>query len=134
MKLLLDTHTAVWLLEGDRNLGRKARARCDAALAGGDVAICSVSIYELGVLVVRKRLESLRPLADWRHAIRSIGISECVLDGELAARAAHLEAFHFDPADRIIVATAQAHGRALVTADRQILGWNGRLELVDAHR
>jgi PIN domain nuclease of toxin-antitoxin system len=37
----------------------------------------------------------------------------------------------FDPADRLIVATALA-GHRLMTADQRILGWPGRMSRLDA--
>jgi PIN domain nuclease of toxin-antitoxin system len=132
--LLLDTHTVVWLLEGSPSLGRNARAICDGALNDGEVWISTVSIYELGVLIGRGRLTDLRPLEQWRENIRAVGIVERPLDGALAARAAALQDFHYDPADRMIIGTALAGGLALVTADRKILHWNGRLERIDAQR
>lgn len=41
---------------------------------------------------------------------------------------------HGDPIDRIIVATALAHDAVLLTADRPILEWSGRLRRQDARR
>ena len=40
---------------------------------------------------------------------------------EIAFRAAVLENFHTDPADRIIVSTCMHHGATLVTKDRTII-------------
>ena len=48
-----------------------------------------------------------------------------------AFRAATLTDFHADPADRLIVATALA-GHRLVTSDRRILEWPGKLSRLDA--
>ncbi len=48
--------------------------------------------------------------------------------------AVELEGMHGDPIDRIIVATALAHDAVLLTADRPILEWSGRLRRQDARR
>ena len=53
--------------------------------------------------------------------------------GEIGIRANNLPDFHVDPADCIIDATAM-NGHELVTADRRILDWSGRLRCVDAAR
>jgi PIN domain nuclease of toxin-antitoxin system len=39
-----------------------------------------------------------------------------------------------DPADRLIVATAQVEGAALLTSDQPILQWDNALERFDARR
>jgi PIN domain nuclease of toxin-antitoxin system len=38
----------------------------------------------------------------------------------------------YDPADRLIIATALAQGAALMTADERLLGWGHALERHDA--
>ncbi|MDZ7752099.1 MAG: hypothetical protein U5S82_10630 [Gammaproteobacteria bacterium] len=53
------------------------------------------------------------------------------MSGSLAGA---LRNFHGDPADRMIVAAALRHGAELVTADRRILDWNGRLLRYDARQ
>jgi len=57
---------------------------------------------------------------------------ELPVTGEIGIRAVGLGGFHADPVDRLIVATAQHHGARLLTADRQILVWAGRLDRHDA--
>ena len=49
-------------------------------------------------------------------------------------RAAELERLRRDPFDRIIVATALVEDAVLLTADRPILEWPGRLRRQDAQR
>ena len=48
--------------------------------------------------------------------------------------AVELEELHGDPLDRIIVATALIEDAVLVTADRPLLEWSGRLHRQDARR
>ena len=59
------------------------------------------------------------------------GFVEIPIDGEIGIRAGLLRDMHGDPADRIIVATAQ-NGHELVTSDRRILDWDGDLRTIDA--
>ena len=54
--------------------------------------------------------------------------------GANAVAASALEAFHADPADRFIVATALARGATLLTADEAILAWPGPLRSQAAGR
>ena len=82
----------------------------------------------------RGRIEGPANLRDWRNRIQSMGVREIGLSAEIAMGAVELEGMHGDPIDRIIVATALAHDAVLLTADRPILEWSGRLRRQDARR
>ena len=71
------------------------------------------------------------PLEAWRRSLVDAGLIEIPVTGAIALRAGMLTDIHGDPADRIIVATAQ-EGHRLVTADRRILDWPGLLSRLDA--
>ena len=49
-------------------------------------------------------------------------------------RASELDELHGDPIDRIIVATALVEDAVLLTADRSILDWSGKMRRQDARR
>ena len=134
MRLLLDTHVFLWLSEASPSLGRNARAICDGALAEGEVWLSAVSFYEIGNLIRRGRLIGNWTMERVRIATGALGVRERALDGQLAGRAAGLEALHGDPWDRILAATAIADELALVTADRKILRWESALQRIDAAR
>ena len=134
MTLLLDTHTVLWLTEQVPKLGRAARRSCDTALAAGELAIPTIVVFELGWGLRRGRIAGPANLRDWRHRILSLGAREVGLSAEIAMGAVELEDMHSDPIDRIIVATALAHDAVLLTADRPILEWSGRLRRQDARR
>lgn len=130
--MLLDTHVLVWLALGDSSLGKNARASIEAALRaldGAALAVSAISFWEIGMLQGKGHL-TLDPTVARRRSIQS-GIVEIPIDGMIAIRAAGLEAFHGDPADRIIVASALASDWSLVTADRAILKWK-RVRTIDA--
>ena len=50
-----------------------------------------------------------------------MGLIELGVGGEIGIKAAGLAAFHGDPADRLIAATALQHLLTLVTADKKTL-------------
>ena len=81
--------------------------------------------------VQKGRLDFLLDLDAWRRDLLDQGLLEVPVDGRIAARAGLLPYMHGDPADRMIVATA-LQGHQLLTADRQILDWPGRLNRLDA--
>ena len=130
--LLLDTHVLVWLDEGSRRLGARALEKTNQALAEGELSVSAVSFWEVGMLVSKGRLEVNMDLYAWRLELLQNGLREIPLDGAIALRSAHLEDFHGDPADRIIVATAMVYSATVVTADQKILGWDKGLRKLDA--
>lgn len=130
---LLDTHVLVWLTQGSPRLGPTARREIDRSLAAEELAVSSVSFWELQMLHRRQRIELHFAVDEWRRALLSEGLVEIPLDGEIAIRAANLARLHADPADRFLVATALG-GRRLVTADRRLLQWPGAISRLDASR
>jgi PIN domain nuclease of toxin-antitoxin system len=64
----------------------------------------------------------------------SLGVREVGLSAEVAMTAMELEDLHGDPFDRVIVATALTEDAVLLTADRPLLAWSGRLHRQDARR
>ena len=70
-------------------------------------------------------------LYEWRDFLLRQGLVEIPVDGATAVRAWPLHDFHGDPADRIIVAIAQAGHRLLTAADR-IPRWSGALDCLEA--
>jgi PIN domain nuclease of toxin-antitoxin system len=132
--LLLDTHALIWLVEGDRSLGGRAARLAERALARDELAVASISFWEVARLAVRDRIALVLPVAEWRLRVLGLGIQEWPLGGDAAVAAATLSGFHGDPADRLIVAMALGGGAGLVTADDRILRWPGRLVRHDARR
>jgi PIN domain nuclease of toxin-antitoxin system len=68
----------------------------------------------------------------WRIELLQNGLLEIPLQGSTALRAGQLQAFHGDPADRMIVATALENSAILVTADKKILDWDKLHQKIDA--
>lgn len=118
--------------QADTRMGRLARGLADAAIEATELAVSVISFWEVALLMARGRLRLRRPVVRWRHELLERGIVELPLGGATCIAAASLQDFHADPADRFIVATAQAVGAMLVTADQRILAWTGPLGRHDA--
>ena len=129
--ILLDTHVLLWLLLDDSRLGRQTRQIIYTAWSESDVAVSAITFWEVAMLHEKGRIALLSDIGSWRMSLLEAGITEFAVDGWVGIRAAALENFHADPADRVIVATA-LEGHRLVTADRRILGWSGNLDRLDA--
>jgi PIN domain nuclease of toxin-antitoxin system len=85
------------------------------------------------MLVTKGRVTMALPTAVWRRDLLGLGLLEIPIDGDIGIAAAQLD-LHGDPADRLIVATAQIKGAALLTADQPLLQWDNALERFDARR
>ena len=118
MSLLLDTHAALWLVQGDERLGPIALERI-SSLERDDLYISDLMLLELGLLVSRGRVAINRPLPqflrDFSKRFRVLPV-----DSEIAAAAVEFPLPQADPFDRIFVSTAIRHKLPLVTRDRAI--------------
>jgi PIN domain nuclease of toxin-antitoxin system len=130
--ILLDTHVLLWVDRDDVSLGPSTREMIEAAWKEGSVVVNAISFWEVAMLALRGRLQLPCEVTVWRRNWLEAGLRELPLDGSIALRAVSLVAFHPDPADRFLVATAQGIGATLVTADQAILGWSGPLTRHDA--
>ena len=129
--ILLDTGALLWLRLGDRRLGNNARREIERAWQSNEVAVSAISFREVATLVNKGHFRLADDLHSWRREHLDQGVVEIPVDGEIGIRAVELVDFHADPADRLIVATALA-GHRLVTSDRRILEWPGRLNRLRA--
>jgi PIN domain nuclease of toxin-antitoxin system len=130
--ILLDTHALIWLDQDDPALGPVARQRADVGLKDKALAVSAISFWEVAMLVAKGRITMEVPIAAWRQDLLTLGLIEIPVTGEIGTTAVYLEHLHNDPADRMIVATALLREAILLTADRRLLGWSGKLERQDA--
>jgi PIN domain nuclease of toxin-antitoxin system len=80
-----------------------------------------ISLWEIAVLVRKKRITLPRPLLSWLNESLSMPkIKLLPLKPEIAALSETLS-MHGDPADRIIAATAIVHDCRLATVDSLLL-------------
>ena len=118
MKVLLDTHIALWVAEGASQLSARAVEvveQADTALFVSAAAIWEISIkHARGNLRVHPR--------DARAAFRLAGMAELPVSSDHAEAVASLplHADHADPFDRIMVAQALCEAMPLLTADAKL--------------
>jgi PIN domain nuclease of toxin-antitoxin system len=114
-------------------LGPRADNRIQEAIVNDGAAFSSISVWEVALLLAKRRLTLNLTAFRWRDNLLAAGFHEIPVDGAIAARSVALTDFHDDPADRIIMATAQ-EGHQLITDDRHILNWSGPLNRFPARR
>ncbi len=116
-KVLIDTHVALWLLEGAAD---RLTERVKKLLNSSEVNISPISLLELSLLFEIQRVK-LPPEEVIQILQDSINLK--ILDDsfEVINRAAIAVKWTRDPFDRLIVSQAKIRNMKLITKDRQIL-------------
>lgn len=118
VSLLLDTHAALWLVQGDSRLGDRARQRIESARPT-DLAISDMLLLELAMLIQKQRVvvkgDHTVFLDRLAHRFVVVPVS-----GVIAVDAMSLSLEQADPFDRVFVATARNLSAELVTRDEAI--------------
>jgi len=127
--ILLDTHYWIWLQLGEEDrFPSKARKAVEAAATAGNLLLSIISVWELGMLEAKGRIQLGSPCEQWvREALSTPGLTLIPLTPEIALDSSRLPGpFHGDPADRIIVATARGVGARLLTRDEKLVEYGRR--------
>ncbi|MGN6592657.1 MAG: type II toxin-antitoxin system VapC family toxin [Terriglobales bacterium] len=122
-KLLLDTHIALWLANGDARLRPSTLDLIeDTRRAGGTIYLSAVSAWEMALLLDTGRLRLNLPPTAWLERFLALpGMAALPLAPAAAACAYDFHPFPSrDPADRLIMASAVEYGCTLLTYDAQI--------------
>jgi PIN domain nuclease of toxin-antitoxin system len=115
MKLLLDTHAALWYLSGDKRLRPSARRRIQS---NAEKFLSIASVWELAIKHSLGKLElddSLSVVID--AALEDSQATLLAISRRDALRVATLPWHHRDPFDRMLIAQALEHGLTLLSAD-----------------
>ena len=123
MKVLLDTHILLYWFGKDSRLSRKQGRIIQQASPEQPLLVADISLWEIANLHSLGRIALNLPLREWLEAatapplVQRIGLSPAIAAGVAGLPST----FHRDPADRIIVATAQILGATLLTHDSRII-------------
>jgi PIN domain nuclease of toxin-antitoxin system len=122
--ILLDTHIWVWWVGQHPNLTQKIQQTIQNHQTSG-LGISIFSCWEVAKLVELGKLHLTLSTADWlQQAVIYPGVQLLDLTLPIIVESTQLPgAFHRDPADQIIVATARIHDIPLLTVDRKILNY-----------
>jgi PIN domain nuclease of toxin-antitoxin system len=113
VRLLLDSHAALWALIGSDRLGPIARQSIlDAEL----VVVSVVTPWELGI---KQALGKLQVPGDMVAAFEASGFEMLSISATHATDAPALPVHHRDPFDRMLIAQATRERLTVVTVDHQ---------------
>ena len=115
MNLLLDTHTLIWLLEGDENLSKSAIAAIQNP--ANTCFVSSASLWEIAIKISISKLEMKIPFHELSHLIWENGIEILPTEFEHFLKVSSLPFYHKDPFDRIIIAQSLVEQMSIVGKD-----------------
>ena len=115
--VLLDSHVIQWWSAEPDRLSQTATEALETA---DELAVASISWFELAWLADHERIVVTVPLRSWLEQlaaqVRTVGTTPAIASTAVALPST----FPGDPADRIIYATAVEQGWPLVTKDRRL--------------
>jgi PIN domain nuclease of toxin-antitoxin system len=119
MKILLDTHTLLWFIEGDSQLSQKAKKLIEDS--ENRVYVSFISFFEMSIKLKIGKLHLTKSLKEIYQDTLTAGIEIMDLDFN------HIETYqsvplypdHRDPFDRILIATALHENLPIITIDEK---------------
>ena len=115
MKNLLDTHTVLWFLNGE-----KLSAKTKELIINGENYISVVSLWEVAIKMNIGKYNFDGGFSAFRELVKNNGFTVLQIEDEYMERLFALPLIHRDPFDRLIIATALAEDLTIITADENI--------------
>jgi PIN domain nuclease of toxin-antitoxin system len=115
LRLLVDTHVALWLLADDDRLPPSARALLFAK--ENECVLSAASVWEAAI---KRRLGKLKAPSDFHVQMQRHGFAALPVYDRHAALVADLPLYHRDPFDRLLVVQAIDEGMSILSNDVQL--------------
>ena len=117
MRILLDTHIALWAVTGHASLSKQAK---DTILAADDVFVSVASTWEIAIKHGQGKGDMPVSAEQALQAFRDAGYVMLDIKPEHTLKVEKLPPIHKDPFDRMRVAQAFCEPLILVTCDPQV--------------
>ncbi len=119
--IILDTCAIIFDALSPSKLTSKAKKAIIEAEEDRQLFCADITLWEIGMLIQKKRLDPGTDTENFLQLVlESRQIQVLPIEPEIAALATSLLIPHFDPADRIIAATAIYHHGSLITSDQKL--------------
>jgi len=116
LKVLLDTHAFLWIIQGDRRVSSEAEA---VFLEGDNALFFSAASY--WEICIKQGLGKLGLALGWQEALDTElvanGVSWLEIKKSHCQGVLHLPQHHGDPFDRLLISQAIAENMVLLSAD-----------------
>ena len=128
MRVLLDTHIAMWTFFQQRRLSVKARSLIEDRQ--NSLIFSTASLWEIAIKRALGKREFQFDPRVLRRAMLDDGYEELPVLGQHAVEVDSLPPIHKDPFDRILIAQAMVEGITLLTADPVIAKYPGPIRKI----
>lgn len=131
MRLLLDTHIAIWAIADHDDLSAKARALIDDP--DNDIVVSAATVWEISIKHALNRGRPNDMPISGREALgyfKEAGFEVLGISAVHAAAVDDLAPLHGDPFDRILLAQALTTPLRLLTRDQRIAAYSDLVILV----
>lgn len=125
MRLLLDTHVALWAIADDSRLSAAARLLIETST--NEVLVSAVSVWEIAIKHALGRGDMPISAAQALAFFQQAGFSLLAVSAAHAAAVEALPAIHADPFDRLLVAQAFHEPLRLLTHDVTVARYGGSI-------
>ena len=124
-QFLLDTHVWLWLIDGSPKLSQSSMLELNKFQRAGVLFGSVISVWEIALLESLRRVVLQTTIEEWlQTSFEDDGIQLQEISVAAAVEANRLPgAFHRDPVDRILVATARQMDFTLLTRDDVLLAY-----------
>jgi PIN domain nuclease of toxin-antitoxin system len=119
VKLLLDTHAALWFLSGDDRLSEPARRQLTDDT--NRVLLSAAVVWEVAI---KRALGKLTLPDEYLSLLLDAGVQPLAVTLAHAAAAEQLPPHHRDPFDRMLISQARAEGAAVVSRDEALRSYD----------
>ena len=121
MRVLLDTHIALWAVVGSKRLAPRAR---QLILAADNVFVSVASLWEIAIKHGLRRGDMPISSAQALQVFVDAGYELIEIRPEHALAVEGLAAIHGDPFDRMLVAQALAEPLTLITSNAVVASYS----------
>jgi PIN domain nuclease of toxin-antitoxin system len=127
MRLLLDTHVAVWAVAASSRLSPHTRSLLEDP--AHEIFVSAASVWEIAIKSALARGSGPMPFtaAEAIDHFRAAGFLMLDLRPEHAAAVEQLPPLHADPFDRLLLAQARFEPLLLLTGDAKLLAYGSGL-------
>lgn len=126
MKILLDTHTALWFAGGDARLSSRAREAIEST--DNEPLVSTASLWEMAIKMSLGKLDLVPPLNEFiRDHFLGNGIALLGITPDHVSRIVSMPFYHRDPFDRLLIAQAQVEGFQIIGCDPAFAAYGVKL-------
>jgi PIN domain nuclease of toxin-antitoxin system len=127
VRILLDTHIALWAVTGSRRLSRKSQ---QFILDAEEVHVSVATLWEIAIKHALGRGDMPVSSVQALRAFRDAGYALLVVKPEHAVRVEALPNIHNDPFDRLLVVQSRFEPMTLMTSDHVVGQYGAGIVLV----